>query len=34
MIQMRARGFALRDAFPDVLQGLISTEEANDYIDI
>lgn len=34
MIQMRARGFALRDAFPDVLQGLITREEANDYIDI
>ncbi len=27
---MRARGFALRDAFPDVLKGLISTEEARD----
>ncbi len=31
MLQMRARGFALRDAFPDVLKGLISTEEARDY---
>jgi hypothetical protein len=30
MLQMRARGFALRDAFPDVLRGLISTEEAGD----
>jgi hypothetical protein len=30
MLQMRARGFALRDAFPDVLRGLISTEEAQD----
>jgi hypothetical protein len=31
MMQMRARGFALRDAFPDVLKGLISAEEAHDY---
>lgn len=31
MLQMRARGFALRDAFPDVLRGLISAEEAEDY---
>lgn len=31
MLQMRARGFALRDAFPDVLKGLITTEEAEDY---
>jgi len=30
MLQMRARGFALRDAFPDVLKGLISAEEAAD----
>jgi hypothetical protein len=30
MLQMRARGFALRDAFPDVLRGMISTEEAQD----
>lgn len=30
MLQMRARGFALRDAFPDVLRGLISHEEAAD----
>ena len=30
MLQMRARGFALRDAFPDVLKGLISAEEAQD----
>ena len=30
---MRARGFALRDAFPDVLKGLISAEEAQDYPD-
>jgi hypothetical protein len=27
---MRARGFALRDQFPDVLRGLISAEEAGD----
>jgi hypothetical protein len=31
MLQMRARGFALRDVFPDVLKGLISREEARDY---
>jgi hypothetical protein len=31
MLQMRARGFALRDAFPDALKGLISVEEARDY---
>jgi len=31
MLQMRARGFALRDAFPDVLKGLITSEEAMDY---
>ena len=31
MLQMRARGFALRDAYPDVLKGLITTEEAQDY---
>ncbi len=30
MMQMRARGFALRDAFPDVLKGLQSAEEARD----
>ena len=28
---MRARGFALRDAFPDVLRGLVTAEEAQDY---
>lgn len=33
MLQMRARGFALRDAFPDVLKGLITAEEALDYPD-
>jgi hypothetical protein len=31
MMQMRARGFALRDAFADVLTGLITAEEAHDY---
>jgi hypothetical protein len=31
MLQQRARGFALRDAFPDALRGLISVEEAQDY---
>jgi len=30
MMQMRARGFALRDAFPDVLKGMITAEEAQD----
>ncbi|KXV71309.1 hypothetical protein AD952_09725 [Acetobacter cerevisiae] len=30
MLQMRARGFALRDGYPDVLKGLISGEEAQD----
>jgi hypothetical protein len=30
MLQMRARGFCLRDGFPDVLKGLITAEEAQD----
>ncbi len=30
MLQMRARGFALRDAFPDALKGIIIKEEAED----
>lgn len=30
MLQMRARTFALRDAFPDSLRGIISIEEAID----
>lgn len=30
MLQMRARGFALRDAFPDVLMGMVTVEEAMD----
>ncbi|MBU6223135.1 MAG: recombinase RecT [Planctomycetes bacterium] len=32
MLQMRARGFALRDAFPDILRGLVTAEEAGDYL--
>jgi hypothetical protein len=31
MMQMRARGFAVRDAFPDAMRGLVSAEEAGDY---
>ena len=31
MLQHRARGNAIRDAFPDVIHGLISAEEAQDY---
>lgn len=31
MLQMRARGFALRDQFADALSGLITREEAEDY---
>ena len=31
MLQMRARGFALRDQFSDALKGLIIREEAEDY---
>lgn len=30
MLQMRARGFTLRDSFPDLLRGIITAEEAND----
>ena len=30
MLQMRARGFAIRDAFPDALKGIITAEEAMD----
>jgi hypothetical protein len=30
MLQMRARGFALRDVFPDALRGVITAEEAQD----
>lgn len=31
MLQMRARGFALRDAFADILKGLNIREEVEDY---
>lgn len=31
MMQMRARGFALRDKFSDVLKGLAMAEEVSDY---
>lgn len=31
MLKFRARGFALRDQFADVLKGIISREEAEDY---
>lgn len=31
MLQMRARGFALRDRFADALRGMILVEEAGDY---
>ena len=31
MLQMRARAFALRDTFPDVLKGLSAAEETMDY---
>lgn len=30
MLQMRARGFAIRDSFPDALKGIILREEAMD----
>lgn len=33
MLQYRARGFCLRDLFPDLLKGMISREEAED-IDV
>lgn len=34
MMQMRARGWALRDKFADVLRGLRSAEEVEDMVDI
>lgn len=34
MLMWRARGFALRDAFGDVLKGLATVEENQDFIDI
>jgi hypothetical protein len=33
MLQLRARGFCLRDSFPDALKGIKSREEVEDYID-
>lgn len=33
MLKLRARGFALRDAFPDALKGIKSREEVEDHID-
>jgi len=34
MMQMRARAWACRDAFPDVLRGLAFTEEVQDITDV
>jgi len=34
MLQMRARSWCLRDAFPDVLKGMYLSEEANDITDV
>jgi hypothetical protein len=34
MLQMRARGFALRDSFPDALKGVITVEEAQDLPEV
>lgn len=34
MLQMRARGFALRDSFPDALRGIHLAEEAGDVVDL
>ncbi len=34
MLQMRARAFCLRDAFPDVLKGLSVREEVQDYVNV
>ncbi len=33
MLQMRARGYAIRDGFPDALHGLMPAEEVSDYYD-
>ena len=33
MLQMRARGFALRDQFADVIKGMALAEEVGDYVD-
>lgn len=32
MMQLRARGFAIRDVFPDALRGVITAEEARDML--
>jgi hypothetical protein len=32
MLQLRARGFALRDAFPDALRGIHSADESRDMV--
>jgi hypothetical protein len=34
MLKLRARGFCLRDAFPDALKGIKPREEVEDYIDL
>lgn len=34
MLKLRARGFCLRDAFPDALKGIKSREEVEDYIEV
>lgn len=34
MLKLRARGFSLRDAFPDALKGIKPREEVEDYIDV
>lgn len=34
MLQMRARGFAVRDACPDWLRGIITAEEAGDIVTV
>ena len=34
MLQMRARSWALRDTFADVLKGMVAREEAQDFIDV
>lgn len=34
MMQLRARGFALRDAFPDAMRGFKTVEEVQDYDEV
>jgi len=34
MLMLRARGFAARDTFPDVLRGIVTVEEARDMRDV